>query len=382
MNDYISHATANTFVRSTEAHPAYSANIMGATSFAALFAIGLQCYFLSKGPIGHEVGPASLRVPFVIAAVLATLGNAIYIVGISREYISVAVIGRLLIGFGSTELFHRQIVINCLPPVFVVPESARLVNWKLCGRALGLFVGAVLGSFSLKMGRLTIGAFQSASYLMCLLWTVHAFRLIVLLPRGPREEHQTITYGDQDDSKARERANSLSEEFSSDESETVTPKPEIYQSSAHPGKDSLNETYTAAERALMRKTDAGDENTFSQSLRDSGGRRRPLKGWMTLIKRIRKLLQYNVALPVTLVLVVLARLSHEIFFTSCPIIAFRYFHWSGSQAALFLAALSASVVLINYVCGASTTTYDERTVIKVMRVMHVVLVSCIMFLTG
>ena len=75
--------------------------------------------------------------------------------------------------------------------MFVVPESARVVNWKLYGRVLGLFVGAVLGSFSLTLGRLTIGALQSASYLMCLLWTVHAFRLIVLLPRGPREEDRT-----------------------------------------------------------------------------------------------------------------------------------------------------------------------------------------------
>jgi hypothetical protein len=365
MNDYIIHATANTFVRSTLAHPAYSANLIGATKFAALFVTGLHCYQLSRGPLGNELSAVSLRTLFILAAFVATLGNAIYIVGVEHQSIVVSVVGRMLIGFASSELLHRKIVTDCVPAVHVVPESARLLNWNLFGRVWGLVVGAILGSFNLKIGRLTIGALQSASYLMCFLWVIHALRLFFMLPQPVKST--CIEYSARGDASARDTAHSQSEEFSSDESgdEVHASESMHYRSSSDNTEHEINATYTAAERALMRKTGAADENDFNAKSKEA--KKDPLKGSKTLVKRLRKLFLYNVALPVTLVIVMLAKITHEILFTSCAIITYRYFTWSGSQAALFLGALSASVLVINYICGNSTRTYDERTVIKVSR---------------
>ena len=132
----------------------------------------------------------------------------------------------------------------------------------------------------------------------------------------------------------------------------------VYGSSSDTARDGIKRPFTA-EQARVRLDD------LSQHVVENRKRFRALR---TLTKRLRKFLMYKIALPVTLVLVVLTKITHEIFFTSCPIITFRYFRWSGSNAALFLGALSASVLLINYVCGTSTKTYDERSVIKV-RVM-------------
>ena len=369
MNDYIIHATANTFVRSTQAHPAYSANLIGATKFAALFVTGLNCYRLNRGPLGNELSIISLRLSFVLAAAVATLGNAIYIVGVQHKSVVITVIGRLLIGLASSDLFHRQIVTDCVPAVCVVPESARLINWNLYGRVCGLVVGAILGSFSLNIGRLTIGAFQSASYLMCFLWTIQAFRLLFMLPQPVKRSdiEYAIEYdvrGDGSDAP-RVSTDSQSEEFSSDESEGNMHDPESMhlQLLSDVTQDERKANYTATERALMRKTDADDEQEYNATSKDA--RKDPLKSSKLFAKRLRKLFLYNVALPVTLAIVVLVKITHEILFTSCPIITYRYFKWSGSHAALFLGALSASVLVINYLCGTWTKTYDERTVIKV-----------------
>lgn len=363
MNDYIIHATANNFVRFTGAHPAYSANLIGATSFAALFATGLQCYQLSKDSLSRDLSAVAVRIAFLIAAVAAILGNIVYITGVSRESIAITVVGRLLIGLSSTDLFHRQIVTDCLPSVYIVQESARLVKWNVYGRVLGLLVGSLLGSFNLHMTEsLTVGAFQSASYLMTFLWIVQTIRLMFMMPESvePDGWKERIEYGDAA-STQRNRTNSQSEEFSSDGSasdEQGTLESEIYRSSPDASPHDLEEPFTA-EQARVRLDD------LSQHVVD---KRRPLRGMRVLLKRFRKFLMYNVALPVTLVLTVLVKITHEIFFTSCPIITYRYFKWSGSHAALFLGALSASVLLINYVCGTSTKTYDERSVVKVSEI--------------
>ena len=222
MNDYIIHATANSFVRYTGAHPAYSANLIGATSFAALFATGFSCYQLSNESISKDWSAVTLRVVFVLAAVIAILGNIVYITGVSRESIAVAVVGRLLIGLASSDILHREIVTDCLLPIYVVPESARLVKWRVYGRIWGLLVGSFLGSFSLQVTqRLTIGAFQSASYLMTFLWIVQAFRLFFVMPESVESigREQNIAY-DGDACVPLDRTTSQSEEFSSDESES------------------------------------------------------------------------------------------------------------------------------------------------------------------
>lgn len=367
MNDYIIHATANSFVRYTGAHPAYSANLIGATSFAALFATAFSCYQLSHESLSKDWSAVTLRVAFVVAAIFAILGNIIYITGVSRESIAVAVVGRLLIGLASADILHRQIVTDCLPPMYVVPESARLVKWSIYGRIWGLLVGSFLGSFSLQVTqKFTIGAFQSASYLMTFLWIVQVFRLFFVMPESVESigKEKSIGY----DGEAGAPLNrTTSEEFSSDGSEEAqnTPEATVYGSLPDAARDEMKHPFTA-EQARVRLDD------LSQHVVEN---RKRFRGLRTLAKRLRKFLMYKVALPVTLVLVVLAKFTHEIFFTSCPIITFRYFQWSGSSAALFLGALSASVLLINYVCGTSSKTYDERSVIKVRFMGNVRLVA-------
>jgi hypothetical protein len=186
-------------------------------------------------------------------------------------------------------------------------------------------------------------------------------------PIKPTDGEYAIEYGVRGDGSdaPHDRTHSQSEEFSSDESEgkARTPESMHYRSSSDITQDELKANYTAAERALMRKTDADNEQDCNATSKDF--KKDPLKGSKTLAKRLRKLFLYNVALPVTLAIVVLVKITHEILFTSCAIITYRYFVWSGSHAALFLGALSASVLVINYICGTWTKTFGERTVIKV-----------------
>ena len=85
----------------------------------------------------------------------------------------------------------------------------------------------------------------------------------------------------------------------------------------------------------------------------------------TIIKRIRRILSYNVALPVSLGLVVYTVFAQEVFFTSCALITDQYFLWRGNVAGFFLGALSVLILPIDFVCEQVARRYEERTTVKV-----------------
>jgi hypothetical protein len=98
---------------------------------------------------------------------------------------------------------------------------------------------------------------------------------------------------------------------------------------------------------------------------DTNGTRRRRFKFGTFVKRIRRIMAYNVAIPVTLALVVYTIFAQEVLFTSCALIADRYFGWRGNIAGFFLACLSILILPIDFVCEQVARRYEERTTIKV-----------------
>lgn len=356
MNYYIVHSTANTFLVSVGARPAHSATIIGATSFGALIASVFHGYQLAKEPNGSHFTAGFYRASILLASLSSLIGNCVYITAVAINSVPLAVFGRLLIGIGSVDLLERQVV-SRLPAPSVVPESARLVNAKVKGVVYGLLAGAFLSSFSMDFSlfgaRLfTFGALQSASYIMAFCWLFQTYRITRFLFFGSLDDLQSVAQSKQSGRDKEEPTTARDDTTSSDDSDVAPSAPgRLLYNTSSDVTDSIRRGVSAEQARIPL-------NYFPST---SGAEK---KLWKILLSRFRKFISYNVALPVTMALVVFVEATHEILFTSCAIITNRYFSWNGSHAGFFLGVMSAFVFLINFVCGSIANTYGERTVIK------------------
>lgn len=384
MNYYIVHSTAIAFVQEIGANSAHSASIIGAASFGALIAALIQCRAMSI-----EVDSATsarsnglrfdyFRNSFLVHSLSPIAGNIAHAVGVSRGSILLAVFGRILIGFGSTELLHRQLLSSCLPAPHLVFESANLVHTHLFGVFCGLIIGGFLALFNVRVPVATISSLHSGSYFMAACWFLHWINLFRFFQEpnlsesidggNPRREGvDTSQEGNEHEDSAGssevEEQTGTPESFFHGSASISTreddPKPTlmgeleaIYGSS----RDFRDEMPTESDVLLKRDEESGPpgiamERRRSQLLR-------------SFRARLRKILFHSIGIPVTLAVIVFVRISHEILFSSCAIITNRYFHWNGSQACFLLGLLSAFVIPINYVVERISRSYDERTVLK------------------
>ena len=91
-------------------------------------------------------------------------------------------------------------------------------------------------------------------------------------------------------------------------------------------------------------------------------RRRKIR---TFTKRIRKLMMYSIAIPVSLVLIMWTVFAQEILFSSCALITKSYFNWRGSVTGLFLASLWVILLPMDYCCEHLARRYEERFTVRV-----------------
>lgn len=387
MNYYIAHSTATAFVKNVGAHPAHSASIIGAASGGALIAALFQLRGLSNeveatGPGGIKL--RYFRIRFRIYGVFPIVGNVLHAIAVSKGSIPLAVFGRFLIGFGSAEILHRQLVSSCLPAPHVVFESANLVHSQLFGVFCGLMIGGFLALFDVKVP--TITSLHSGSYFMALCWTMHWVNLLMSSEKSNQSEQEEAgaTTGQAVDEPSDGNDFSATTESSEADTGGGTPESVFFGSASLSSREDATSTYVAELEAAygsprssrpMISALPGDSTkemdrlslASHDSARRSRGRRKKRRNFRTMKlfgARIRKVLLHNVGIPVTLAVIVFVRISHEILFTSCAVITNRYFSWNGSQACFLLGLLSATVLPINYVVERISRSYDERSAIK------------------
>jgi hypothetical protein len=377
MNYYIAHSTATAFVLGVGAHSAHSALIIGAASLGALVAALVQLRGMSQEV--ERSGPGLLttgyfRHRFLLFSAFPIIGNILHAVAVSEESVLLAVFGRFLIGFGSAELLHRQLLSCCLPAPHVVFESANLVHSHVFGVFCGLAIGGFLALFDVKVNVATISSLHSGSYFMACCWFFHWVQLFRLFQESSATEagRSSPNYDDIDGEY----------EVSIDESsDTGSPDSLFFGSGPISVRDDpksiqieqLEAVYTsprtAGRKEKFQKEKPGETDSLIAKQEKSPGqtiskaKAKNFRSFKTFA-RLRRILLYNVGSPVTLALIVFVRISHEMLFTSCAVITNRYFLWNGSQACLLLGTLAAAVLPINHVVERISRSYDERTVIK------------------
>lgn len=336
---------------------AYSAIVIGITSFSAILSTALQCYVLSGNSIkrktSHNIRP--YRRLLLFSSFMAILGNVVSAHGIRKSSVPIVVLGRFLLGFGFADVVHRQFVVNFLPPYLIVSESSRLVQCQLMGIFTGLCLGSLTELIPFKLQRFGVRTVQVSNWLMTFLWLMQFFRIMCRFQQ-PVSSRRKINRGSTDDLEHLATIDNRSDSSGSD------PAPSIFH---HSGSDIRSgDGNHEPERKLVPDIPLREAISLLHGPEVGGRKRRGFRRVKTFAKRIRKLLAYNVAVPVTLATVVYAIYAQEVLFTSCALITDRYFSWKGNIAGLFMGSLSVLILPIDFICEQIARRYEERTIIK------------------
>ena len=388
-NYYIAHSTSNLFVVRTGAHPAHAASVIGASSVGAL--IG-ACYQVRGLAIQNEsvlltsISLDFFRKCFLFAAFYPVVGNIIHALAVTWDSIPLAVFGRMWIGFGSIEILNRQLLNNHLRPIQVVPESANLVISQIYGVIFGLLLGAFLALFDLDVSPFgqyvaTLSSLHTGSYFMAILWTV--YWLFVYFQFHRTSTSVAVSDETADICQADAPPNGSVDSDSSNEIGETSQSMIYYETHTKVARHGQNIQAIFNMKSKVTIPIGDGPSGFDDSRdvkhvpsRESTVNRNLFRQWKSLLGRLRRVVSYNVAIPVTLAGIVFCRLSHELLLTSCALITNRYFTWNGSHTGLILGLMSGLWFPINHVCGRTTATFDERTVIKNALVLTVLSFIC------
>ena len=377
-NYYIAHSTANLFAMQMGAHPVHAAAIIGASSVGALIAAFFHARGLSIQSESVALTSMSLdffRKSFLFAAFFPIVGNILHALAVSSQSISLAVFGRMWIGFGSIELLNRQLLSCHLRPIQVVPESAKLVLTQIYGVIFGLVLGAFLALFDVHVSPFgqyvaIISSLHTGSYFMASLWAVY---WLFVYFRFHRTSASVAISDGLADFRQKDALNYLGlDSDSSSDGETGTPQSIVYSQSQPEfiptSAQNIQAFYNKKLEVALPVGSSSDLKYHRESnrmaSRDLPSNRYPLRQWKSYLGRLRRVVVHNMAIPVTLACVLFCRLSHELLFTSCAIVTDRYFAWNGSHAGLLLGLMSGMCFPANHICGRIAATFDERTVMK------------------
>jgi hypothetical protein len=293
----------------------------------------------------------------LFSAFMGVVGNLIHAFGIRKASVHLAVVGRLLIGFGSADIVHLQFVAKFVPASLIISESARLVQYHFVGLATGLFVGSIAEFWPFNMAIFGVVTMQATSWLMVFLWLIQFIRVFFRFkqPVMPTRKLRQPPVGD---------STGLDHFDAADSSDT---------SGSDPGPASIfhrstSRTFsnpTSPDHVLASELPRSPVDSFRQGGNDTSSKKRRFRRVKTFVNRIRKILSFNVAVSLTLGMVCYTAYSQEILFSSCALITERYFQWKGSTAGLFLGSLSLLVLPTDFVCEQISRRYEERTVMKV-----------------
>ena len=365
MNYFAVHPIAVPFVLNTTANKAYSAIIIGAPCVSAIIVSLIHCHILSEQTsMGRKPTQQSLwlfRYLFFFSAFAAVVGNIVQARGIARNSIPHTVLGRFLFGFASSEIVQRQFISSLMPLPLIAAESARLSHLQIIGQLSGLLFGSFVA---------WTGALVSCPWFMMSVWIVH----IIYVACGDISESR-YKGNDKNDMgwEILENKNvddSISDHSESSGSDQGTGGPaQLFQRSSYMEededvmeKDTISNEKT---RLLVSKAPSEQPKYHPSRAGFSDHPKRMLKGFQKFTKRFRKLMAFNISIPVTLAIIFYSRFSMEAFISSSPMVGYHYFYWTGQRDGCFLAFLTVLLVPTDILSEQKARRYEERFILKV-----------------
>ncbi len=346
INYYIVAPTANHYAISLGMDGAFGATLIGASSFSALFSAFVYSLWYTQ---------STFKSALVFSAACPLVGNLVYALAISYTSMPMAIVGRILCGFGSAEVLNRQLISTCVRFDDMTRASALFVAFGASGMSIGPLLAGILDMTAgrdqqvdielpfTSEGGLIFNDVTAPGFLMALLWLFQLLGLIFLfqepirLNSGDRTQHEEI-----------------------DEQE---------------GKNNSCHNGGPIDDAILKRLEVGranDEGIYGSftSLGDSvepysvtqciG----PKDLWNEMVSTWGLVFE-NAGLPVTLLIFSYIEMADEIIISSCSMVVRRYFGWHGSAAGFFIASLGALVLPAHFVVEKASRHISERKILVV-----------------
>lgn len=360
MNYFMAHATSNIFVMSTGSSSALAATIIGVPNAASMLMSFFHCFILSGEPTLHRprYNVRLYKAFFGLASIFAVIGNAIHAHAVNIGSVRIAIFGRFVFGLSTTEILQRQLLSTCSHST-IIGESASLVHSRVAGTATGLFFGACIEALPLVVNTLDIRFLRSTNLIMIVLWL---FLLVAVCFRF-RELRRVPLETDGHQRKVADSVAQRVNDDSSSESDTPNPSRMLYGVDRNDPSADLSTTFGTITHSIIPGKHDGSHSRHQRPPESS--KRKRSRNLRNFAVRIRKLLDFHIGIPVSLLVLFVASFGVEAFFTGTPLIANRYFGWNGAQACSFLGLLSCTTFAIQFVCERVSRGYEDRAVIKV-----------------
>lgn len=340
MNYYIILPSAAKFCHTLGWKYAHSAVLIGITNLTSIMFLMYQSHHIHQS---HTLNRGcSLKKILVISCLCPIAGNIFYSKAYENRYLSIAIIGRLLIGISSTELLSKHIILVFQVKGDATTEVARMKMAQI----VGIVLAFLLGSFDIQERRIS---FYSQSfvlnfntmpgYIMAFAWIW--LLILFLCFRFPAEEIHCISPVE----KRGELSISASE----------------HEDHRHYRIDSNYLLPGILSRSSAEHIVDEDDQSISVY---KPHRSIKVGSMITSIQRIKKLVMYNAALPVTFLLYGSVNLIMEVILTSSVIITNRYFKWSVSHTGRALSLLAALILPVHLVTSFAITKTGERLIMK------------------
>ncbi|KAL7515326.1 hypothetical protein ACHAXN_013479 [Cyclotella atomus] len=321
VNYYIIAPTANHYAAVLGLDGAYGATLIGASSFSAIFAAFFYSMWYKS---------SSFWTALAFSAMCPFIGNIMYSVAITYDSMKMALLGRVLCGFGSAEVVNRQLISACVSYQTMTKASALFVSVSAAalldltqGRDENIDLKIHLPGSPPGSG-LVFDHITAPGFLMAFLWGLQLLSVMLLFDEP-------------------ERINGIGGE---DEIET---KPKLEM-----------------------------EVTRYGSVEDSDSPQAKEQSWSTLwndTMAIFRVIVSNMAFPVTLYLFAFIELSGEVLISSCSMVVKRYFSWHSSRAGFIIASLGALVLPAHFIVERASRSYSERKIMKYSIIF--VMLSCV-----
>jgi hypothetical protein len=243
-----------------------------------------------------------------------------------------ALFGRLLTGLSSLDFLNKHLIIQHQLNDDALKDLSNLRLAQITGMAVGLLVGSLhfeQKSFMIAGERFIINAQTLPGYIMSFIWCCVIVFLLV-------SDIQVINIGKN------------FSEMRTDTSLSVSDHEEDYSKVMirHPSESTIG----------AEKLDDDETVTIPISVH--------FTNVVNLLRRSKRLVMCNIAVPITLFFYAFVCMTKEIIFTLSIIIGIRYFQWPGRYSALVLFGLALLTIPVNLAVSYINCWTGERLLVK------------------
>eukprot|EP00977_Amphora_coffeiformis_P012038 scaffold2974_cov181-Amphora_coffeaeformis.AAC.6 len=336
INYYIVAPTANHYAIHLGMDGAFGATLVGASSLAAIFAAFLYSWWYTL---------FSFRSALLFSAICPCIGNLLYALAISYRSMPMAMLGRLLVGFGSAEVVNRQLISACVSFDSITSASAYFVAASAAGMSIGPLMAAILDMYAGRdmnvdlhlsiapAGGIIFNHITSPGFVTAVLWLLQGLALVSFFKEPVRINSESEA---EDDSIRRS---------SSDQSLDERVKATL---------ESVGVSLSEEETLPLISQGKENEKIKTTTWGKMGSE----------LSKVGRLVFGNMALPVTLLIFSFIELADEVLISSCSMVCHRYFGWYGSTAGFILASLGALVLPAHFVVEKAAHHFEERFIIN------------------